>query len=336
MARLTRRQFLTYAASATAAAAIPALAHAITPAPPAQLRYGGPTPNPDFYITSYSGTPRVDAAYWKLQIHGLVAHPLTLSYAELKRQPAIREMLTYECISNTPDGSAISSAVFTGTRLKPLLERAGIRAGAVYAAMHAADGYYTGVPIEEIMNGDTFLLYEMNGTPLPPVHGYPVRIFIPGKYGMKQPKWITEINFVDKKFTGYWEARGWSDEAWRKVNSGLFHPQPDWSVFSFFAPPSAKLAPGPNILWGWAFAGKSGIRGVDVSTDGGKSWHKADLVENSSPNVWTVWKYPFAPARGSYQLRIRATDGNGVSQPPTSTQRGSGMDGQPQLTLNVS
>ncbi|MGH7986616.1 MAG: molybdopterin-dependent oxidoreductase [Candidatus Binataceae bacterium] len=299
-----------------------------------QLPYGRPTPNADFYITSYSGTPRIAASAWHLKLHGLVAHPLVLSYDEVKAQPRIRETLTYECISNTPDGSAISSAVFTGTPLKPLLERAGIRGGAVYASMHAADGYYTGVPIDEILHQDTFLLYEMNGVPLPPIHGYPVRIFIPGKYGMKQPKWITEISFVDQKFTGYWEARGWSNEAWRQVNSGFFHPRPEWSAFSFFAAPSAKLPPGPTELWGWAFA-RRGIKRVQISTDGGATWHDAELVENMSPNIWTVWKCPFTPKRGSYQLRARATGASGQTQPPTSTQTGSGMDGQAQLTVDV-
>ncbi|MGH8013928.1 MAG: molybdopterin-dependent oxidoreductase [Candidatus Binataceae bacterium] len=335
MARVTRRKFLAFAVSAAAAVSLPGAARALMAASSmTRLPYGGPTPNTDFYITSYSSTPRIDAAAWQLKFNGLVAHPLLLSYDELKKQPTIREMLTYECISNTPDGSAISSAIFTGTRLKSLFERVGIRGNAVYAAMHAADGYYTGVPIDEILHPDTFLLYEMNGVPLPPIHGYPARIFIPGKYGMKQPKWITEISFVDQKFTGYWETRGWSDEAWREVNSGFFHPRPNWSVFSFFAPPSGKLPPGPNELWGWAFA-RRGIKRVQVSTGDGAGWHDADLVENVSPDAWTVWKYPFTAKRGSYQMRVRATDASGQIQPPISTQTGSGMDGQAHLMVNV-
>ncbi|MGH7933087.1 MAG: molybdopterin-dependent oxidoreductase [Candidatus Binataceae bacterium] len=339
MRSMTRRKFLSIAASATAAASIPAAARILmAQTPPAAAKYGGPTPNSQFYITSYGSTPRLDASAWALKLHGLVNQPLELSYKGVKELPPIKELLTYECISNTPDGSAISSAVFTGTRLKPLLERAGVRPKAVYAAMRAADGYYTGVPIDEIMSGDTFLLYKMNGVPLPPVHGYPVRIFIPGKYGMKQPKWITDIQFVDQKFTGYWEARGWSNEAWRKVNSGFFYPQAEGGVFSFFSQtPAAKVSGAPFDIWGWAFAGKSGIKRVQISTDGGSRWHDATLVENTSPNTWTVWKYNFAPPKpASYALRVRATDGNGAAQPPESAQSGSGMDGQAQMTLEVS
>jgi hypothetical protein len=174
----------------------------------------------------------------------------------------------------------------------------------------------------------------MNGVPLPPVHGFPLRIFIPGKYGMKQPKWLTEIRFVDHQFTGYWEGRGWSNSAWRKVNSGFFSPRLPGSFFDIFE--RAVQVKAPVDIVGWALAGPSGIRRVQVSTDDGKTWHDARLINNNSPYVWTVWKYRFAPAApGEFQVRVRATSGEGVTQPVSDPQSGSGMSGQPTMTLKV-
>jgi DMSO/TMAO reductase YedYZ molybdopterin-dependent catalytic subunit len=118
----------------------------------------------------------------------MVRRPLTLTYADITRMLSIRQILTLECIGNPPNGDAIGNAEWTGFKLKPLLLRAGVKPNAIYAAMRAADGYYTGVPLAELMRDENWLAYRMNGEPLPPEHGFPLRIFIPGKYGMKQPK----------------------------------------------------------------------------------------------------------------------------------------------------
>jgi DMSO/TMAO reductase YedYZ molybdopterin-dependent catalytic subunit len=334
MNALSRRRFLKSAAAATALATAPILLRvARADSPAAALKYGGPTPNSKFYVTSYASTPSVDASAWRLKIHGLVRNPLELDYEQIKALPPIKEELTLECISNPPDGDAISNAIWVGTKLKPLLERAAIDAKATYAVMRAADGYYTGLPVDELTREENFLPYLMNGDPLPPAHGYPLRIFIPGKYGMKQPKWITEIEFIDHEFTGYWEARGWSNSAWRKVNSGFFYPSGSSGLFSIFSG-TPKLAAPVDIV-GWALAGPSGIKRVEISTDGGGSWHDAELVENR-PYVWTVWKYRFAPkAPGDYAIRVRATDGNGLSQPVSDRQTGSGRSGQPRMEIAI-
>jgi len=167
----------------------------------------------------------VDVNSWNFSIKGMVENPLRLSYADIRKLPSIDQMLTLECISNPPDGTAISNAVWTGVKLRPLLERARVKRGAKFVAMRGADGYHTVLPLDELMREENFLPYLMNGDPLPAEHGYPLRIFIPGKYGMKQPKWITEIEFADHEIPGYWETRGWSHSAWRKVNSGLFAPR---------------------------------------------------------------------------------------------------------------
>ncbi|HKD66193.1 MAG TPA: molybdopterin-dependent oxidoreductase [Candidatus Binataceae bacterium] len=333
IASMTRREFIILSGITLATAGGPLEAVAALVASPS-TSFGGPTPNDKFYITSYGGTPAVDANIWRLRITGLVKQPIILSYQDIRAMTPVRETLTLECISNPPNGDAISNANWTGVKLAPILERAGVKGKAVYAAMRGADGYYTGVAVDEIMRKENFLPYLMNGVPLPPAHGFPVRIFIPGKYGQKQPKWLTEIRFVDSKFIGYWEGRGWSNSAWRKVNSGFFSPRLPGSFFDIFE--RAVPAKAPVDIVGWALAGPSGIRRVQVSTDDGKSWHDASRASNATAYVWTIWKYRFEPAApGDFQVRVRATSGDGVTQPVSDPQRGSGMSGQPTMTLRI-
>lgn len=331
---ISRRKFIRIATGALALASTPFSARAFADGPPP--RFGGTTPNRDFYVTSYGGTPSVDPSRWNLKIHGLVRRPLTLTYADITRMSSIRQILTLECIGNPPNGDAIGNAEWTGLKLKPLLDLAGVKPNAIYAAMRAADGYYTGVPLGELMRDDNWLVYRMNGEPLPPEHGFPLRIFIPGKYGMKQPKWLTEIELVGTPFIGYWEARGWSNEAWRKVNSGFFFPRQSTGILDILSLDTAAKVTAPVDLTGWALAGPSGIRRVEVSTDGGVTWHAARLLENRSPYIWTVWQYRFAPIKpGDYMVRIRATDGNGIKQPETYSARGDGATSQPRMRLRV-
>jgi DMSO/TMAO reductase YedYZ molybdopterin-dependent catalytic subunit len=244
---MTRRKFARLAGSAMLLAGLP-LAERIARAAASEQNWGGITPNSDFYVTSYKDTPRVDANLWRLKITGLIDNPIELSYAQILKLPPIKERLTLECIGNPPGGDSIGNADWTAVKLKPLLDRARVKPGATHAAMRGADGYYTAVPVDEIMRGENFLPYLMNGDPLPPDHGYPLRIFIPGKYGMKQPKWITEIRFVDYDFTGYWEKSGWSNSAWRKPNSGFFSPRPHRSLLSPFS--AAAEINGPIELLG--------------------------------------------------------------------------------------
>jgi DMSO/TMAO reductase YedYZ molybdopterin-dependent catalytic subunit len=334
---MTRRKFVRLAGSAIVAANLPMVlkvAQLAADEAPARLPFGGPTPNARFYITSYGATPRVDLARWRLRIGGLVANPFELTWPAIKQLRATEQMLTLECISNPPDGSLIGNARWVGPTLRPLLERAQIKSAAVYAALRAADGYFTGVPVDELMRDENFLPYLMNGAPLPAEHGFPLRLFIPGKYGMKQPKWITEIRFVDRPFRGYWEQRGWSNAAWRKVNSGFLSPRPIAGLSPDLA--VARKLSAPVDIWGWALAGPSGIRKVEVSTDNGRSWHQARLVENRERYQWTVWKFHFAPrAAGVYHLRARATAGDGTVQPVVDPQQGAGMSGQPRLDLDL-
>jgi len=177
------------------------------------------TPNEDFYVTSKGFTPNVKLADWRLKLDGLVESPLTLDYAQLLRLPKIERDLTLECISNPIGGNALGNAQWTGTPLKPLLERVKPTSQAAHVVIHAADGFTSGHPLERIWNEENFLAYQMNGTDLPRDHGYPVRIFIPGKFGMKQPKWVTRLEFVNQAYLGYWETSGWSDTCERLAHA---------------------------------------------------------------------------------------------------------------------
>ena len=141
--------------------------------------------------------PRIDAERWRLAIAGLVDRPLTLSLPELRARPSISQAITLECISNPVAGDLISTAVFTGVRLEDVLADAGMRpeAGALY--VQAADGYFESILPQDIEDDRTLLVYAMNGAPLTAEHGFPLRVYIPNRYGMKQPKWIMRIDAID-------------------------------------------------------------------------------------------------------------------------------------------
>jgi DMSO/TMAO reductase YedYZ molybdopterin-dependent catalytic subunit len=259
------------------------------------------TPNADFYVTSKGGTPEIKPEEWQLKVDGLVDHPFTLGYKEVLDLPRIEKYLTLECISNPVDGGVIGHAKWTGTPLKPLLERAGVKGEAAHAVLHAADGFTSGHPLGRLWNEENFLAYKMNGEDLPHTHGYPVRIFIPGKFGMKQPKWITRIELVDKAYLGYWETAGWSDNCER------------WAHARFTDPADGAKISGKNFeLTGYAIGNLDGIRAVEISFDNGDSWTKTDLYSNPSPLTWSFWKYIWVePKPGTYRIRVRSIDGKG-------------------------
>ena len=259
------------------------------------------TPNEDFYFVSKGDAPNVRAADWLLKIDGLVAQPLTLTYPELRALPRLEKVLTLECISNLIGGHYLGNARWTGTPLRPLIERVQPAKEAAYVILYGADGYSTGHPVERLWNAENFLAYQMNGEALPRVHGYPVRVFIPGKFGQKQPKWITRIEFVNHAYLGYWENEGWSDECER------------WAHARFTDLEDGAKISGKNfVITGYAVGNLDGIRAVEISFDDGNTWQPANLFSNPSPLTWSFWKYVWVnPARGDYKILVRAIDGQG-------------------------
>ncbi len=263
------------------------------------------TPNVKFYTISKNlFSPTVNPRTWILKVHGLVDHPLRLTLEELRAMPPHEEYATFLCISNEVGGNLIGNAKWKGVPLKNLLERARVKAGARKAVFRADDGYSTGIPLERCLRPQTLLAYEMNGKELPDDHGFPVRVVVPGYYGMKQPKWLTEIEIVASDYKGYWEQRGWADEALVKTMSRVDVP-----------PHRGEVSRAGAVIGGVAFAGDRGIGKVEVSIDGGKTWREATVKQPLSPYTWVLWagEWDF-PREGDYNLAVRAADGQGNLQ----------------------
>lgn len=270
------------------------------------------TPIDNFYVVSKNlgGDPNVDGGSWHLQIGGLVDNPISLSLQDLYALPATTEYVTLECISNDVGGFLMSTGIFTGVSLGYLIKQANPRSSGTWAAFKATDGYAESLPMSAVNSEPEILVaYQLDGVPLPPEHGYPARILIPGRYGMKGPKWLTNIDLVDHESGGYWEQQGWDHNAVVRTTSRFDVPR-DGDI--------VKVS-GVTVS-GVAFAGTRGIGKVEVSTDGGRSWNDALLTAPLSPLTWVLWSYSWKPsAEGSYQLVVRATDGTGAVQDSSGT-----------------
>jgi DMSO/TMAO reductase YedYZ molybdopterin-dependent catalytic subunit len=241
---------------------------------------------------------------WKLRVEGNVDKPLTLTLDDLKQMPVVEEMRTLECISNEVGGSLISNAVWKGLKMADLMNRVGVKANTSEVKLESYDGYHTAIPLDLAMHEHALLAYEMNGEPLPVEHGKPLRCLWPGRYGMKQPKWLQKITAITEHHTGYWEGQGWSNEARILPNSRIDKPE------------DLALINTPTFqMQGIGFSGEDGIKKIEVSLDEGKTWQEATLVRGPSPYVWTNWRWegPSA-ADGQYTLLARVTDNTGRTQ----------------------
>jgi DMSO/TMAO reductase YedYZ molybdopterin-dependent catalytic subunit len=269
------------------------------------------TPNDRFYVVSKNviRDPDIDAQRWRLQVRGLVDQPMALTYQELRRLPSFNQYLTLQCISNEIGGDLISNADWRGVALGDLLRRAGVRGNAVDVVLKSEDGYTDSIPIEKALQPDTMLAYEMNGETLPKNHGYPVRLLVPDIYGMKNAKWLTEIEVVDYDFKGYWMVRGWSDVAIMNTTSRIDVPRQ-----------GAQLRAGTNYIGGVAVAGQRGIQRVEVSVDEGQTWAPATVKPGLGQNTWVLWLYEWNAPQGpgpDARIMVRAIDGRGVVQEST-------------------
>ena len=264
--------------------------------------------------------PEVDVNSWNLLIKGMVDTPLKLSYEEIKSMSAIEEFVTLECISNKIGGDLIGTALWKGVRLKDILEKAKILPGVQYIVFRCSDGYDVGIPLNKGLMNETILAYEMNLAPLTSKHGFPVRAIVPGLYGMMNPKWITEIELVDKVYEGYWQRNGWSNIAEYNTGSSIVIPG-QAPIRNRFRNLDENLTTNSLSfsnrvpIAGIAFGGDKGISKVEVSTDGGKSWKTAKIKEPLSRYTWVLWTTGFIPEKvENYKIIVRATDKNGKVQ----------------------
>ena len=274
------------------------------------------TSNDDFYVVTKNSVadPVVDARTWRLRVDGDVDHPVELDYTSLRRLPAIEVTKTVECISNlaakcdlAPFGcDLISTARWKGVRLSSLLELAGGAAPtATSVAVIGADEYTSALPLSVALDPDTLLVYEMNGEVLPREHGYPARLLVPGRYGMKNPKWVIGLRPMTREFLDWYGQRSWSTDAVVKTMSRIDLPSR-----------SADLAPGEYNIAGIAYGGDRGISRVEFSVDNGLSWQTAEFVEPPvASDAWVRWIGRFT-AKPDEVLPVvaRATDGAGDVQ----------------------
>ncbi|HEV2035438.1 MAG TPA: molybdopterin-dependent oxidoreductase [Candidatus Dormibacteraeota bacterium] len=270
---------------------------------------GAITPSSSFYIVSKNfSDPIVVTDSWRLRIQGLVEFEQSLEYSQLQALPQAVELVTLECVSNPVGGRLMSTGRFDGPRLADLLAMARPRGAARYVAFQANDGYTESLALADI-GSEILVALQLNGSPLPDKHGFPARLLVPGRYGMKGPKWLEAIELVEKPPTGYWEGKGWGFDAIVKTTSRIDAPSD-----------GATISGQPVRLAGVAFAGARGVSKVEWSADGGKSWRPADLEPSGSQFSWRLWEAHWQPGGpGRYTLMVRATDESGNLQESTAT-----------------
>ena len=260
--------------------------------------------------------PTVDANSWRLVINGLVSRPLTITYEQLKAMPSVPQIATLECISNKIANDFIGTAIWNGIKLKDLLEKSGVKPNAKYIVFRCADGYDVGIPLERGLQEGSILAYGMNGETLDAKHGYPVRAIIPGLYGMMNPKWITEIELIDGIYEGYWQKKGWANNARYNTHSYIVVPGNAPIRKNFRNLGSLNIVVGEQIpIAGVAFAGDRGISRIQVSTDDGATWMDAKIKDPLSPYSWVIWATEInVTNKDNYKIIVRATDKMGIVQ----------------------
>src|SRR5262245_2148269 len=300
------------------------------------------TPNDLFYVRHHSYAANVELNEWKLTVDGEVSQPLTLALDDLKKMPKAIVTVTLECAGNGRafydppvagiqwEKGAVGTARFAGARLADVLKQAGAKTTGKYVALNGADkpvgkmpDFIRNVPMEKAQNIDTILAYEMNGEPIPALHGFPLRAIVPGWEGAYSVKWLTHIQVIDKEHAGFFVKT-----AYRYPNKPVapgaavdpkdMIPLTGLVVKSFINSPleGANLKPGKIRVTGFAWAGESSVSRVDVSVNNGASWELARLGKERERYAWQSFEYDFMiPSPGSYLLMSRATDDKGRVQP---------------------
>ena len=309
------------------------------------------TPNDAFYVRSHIPIPQIDAATWALKIGGEVNSPITLSLDEIKKLPAVTITNTLECAGNGRaffqpalagiqwEKGAVGNARFTGARMSDVLKKAGVKTSGVNVEMHAADrppgtmpAFVRQVPMAKAMHPDTVIAYEMNGEPIPLVHGAPLRAIVPGWEGAYSIKWLNALNVIAKDSDSFWVATGYRYPT-RRVAPGAAVDAKDMApltgliVKSLITTPAdgASQAVGKIVVGGFAWAGEDDIKSVDISIDSGATWRPARLTGEQARYAWRRFEFEFNATRPeSYLILSRATDSKGKMQPAVSQWNPSG------------
>jgi DMSO/TMAO reductase YedYZ molybdopterin-dependent catalytic subunit len=314
------------------------------------------TPNERFFVRSHFGAPdqeSIDPRSWRLSIKGLVDRELRLSLAELKEVPATTLAAVLQCSGNgrasyRPEvpgiqwqRGAVGNAEWTGVRLREILHRAGVREEARHVQFQGADrpalptvpSFIRSIPLDKALHPDTILAYEMNGRPLPLLHGAPLRLITPGWMAESCMKWLTDITVQKEESPGYYMQTAYRMPV-DPVEPGISRvdektvPVEAMVVKSLIAAPSEgdTVVKGPVAVQGVAWAGEAEVVTVEVSCDDGHTWQHARFVGPTQPYAWKQWQYIWkAKQPGPTAILCRATDATGRVQPATSLWNPSGF-----------
>lgn len=310
-------------------------------------------PNECFFVRChFPEIPQMDTSAWRLKIEGAVERPFEIGYDELTQMSARTVSATLECAGNgrvflTPkvggvqwELGAVGTAEWTGVPLRDVLERAGVRDDAVEVVLEGADtgeikeepkspgtiSYARSLPLAKSRHSEVLLAYQMNGQPLPPEHGFPVRAIVPGWYGMASVKWLARVLVTPRPFSGYFQSADYS--YWEKQDGQPIEMRPVTQVevkAQIARPARLERIPADTDyhVYGAAWTGESEVTKVEVSMDAGQSWQEARLLGDAIPYTWRLWEYHWhTPSRpGKVTLMARATDARGCVQPMQRDER---------------
>jgi len=317
------------------------------------------TPERVFFVRSHFPVPRLDPGAHRIEVAGLVRTSQTYALDELRALPAAEAVHTLECAGNgrglyhlaSTSGTqwergAVGTARWSGARLATLLERAGVQPEAKHVWLEAADAaplpgaprFLRSIPLEKAMD-DALLVWGMNGAPLPTLHGGPLRVIVPGWYGMASTKWVTRIRAEAQPSDSHFMAKGYR-YAYPGADPAAAPPVETLRVKSLITRPleGAHLPRGGVRVAGFAWAGPAGLDGVEVSSDGGRNWVAARLTGEEHALAWRAWEADLVlAARGTVTLAARATDGAGEAQPDAALANagGYGNNSIQRVTLHV-
>lgn len=264
------------------------------------------TPNDQFYrIDTALIVPSIDPADWSLRIHGMVEREVTITWDELLALPLEESHTTLACVSNEVGGDLIGNALWLGYPVRELLARAVPTSEADMVLSRSIDGFTASTPLEVLTDDRAALVaVGMNGEPLPPQHGFPARLVVPGLYGyVSATKWVTELEVTRfDRARAYWTDRGWSERGPIKLESRIDVPRR-----------GQGLKAGETVIAGVAWQQQIGVRGVEVQIDEGP-WQQADLATAISADTWVQWSLPWTAEVGDHLIRCRATSADGEVQ----------------------
>jgi sulfane dehydrogenase subunit SoxC len=294
------------------------------------------TPTEAVHVLAHLGVARVDPEQWQLRIDGMVDRPLVFDLDELLRLPVQELTAVFECFGNPlkPDAAArsVANVVWRGASLAALLACAGVRREAQYVWLEGLDSgsfadtycerYVKDIPVARALHDDVLIAYTMNGQPLTPEHGFPARVVVPGYFGTNSVKWLSRVTLAATRPEGLFTGRLYNR---RVENTGVEYVEPaqELDVNAVIVQPADhdRVSPGGHLVSGWAWS-SSEITRVDVSTDGGASWHASHVVARGPAPTWQRFGLEWdAAAPGSYEIRARATDSCGRVQPDTGRNR---------------